>query len=231
MKKEGLKIENIPAILWGEKSNKVYIYVHGKLSSKEEALSFAKKAIRKGYQVLSFDLPEHGERTEENYPCTAWNGVHDLGIIEKYVRQGWSDIYLYGSSLGVYFSLLAYKDFPIRKSLFLSPILDMKRLIQNMMKGFNISEQKLREKKEIPTPMGEMLDWDYYCFAKENPINKWNVPTAILYGSDDNLTEHEVVESFSKQFSCHLTVLEDSKHWFHTERQLAFLDKWLDEHI
>ena len=88
MKKEGLKIENIPAILWGEKSNKVYIYVHGKLSSKEEALSFAEKAIRKGYQVLSFDLPEHGERTKENYPCTAWNGVHDLGIIESYVRQG-----------------------------------------------------------------------------------------------------------------------------------------------
>jgi len=92
MKKEVLKIENIPAILWGEKSNKVYIYVHGKLSSKEEALGFAEKAIRKGYQVLSFDLPEHGERTKENYPCTAWNGVHDLGIIESYVRQGWSDI-------------------------------------------------------------------------------------------------------------------------------------------
>ena len=231
MKKEGLKIENIPAILWGKKSNKVYIYVHGKLSSKEEALSFAEKAIRKGYQVLSFDLPEHGERTKENYPCTAWNGVHDLGIIERYVRQGWSDIYLYGSSLGVYFSLLAYKDSPIRKSLFLSPILDMKHLIKNMMKWFNVSEQMLRAKKEIPTPMGETLDWDYYCFVKENPINKWSVPTAILYGSDDNLTEREVVESFSKQFNCNLTVLEDSKHWFHTERQLTFLDKWLDEQI
>jgi len=231
MKKEGLKIENIPAILWGEKSNKVYIYVHGKLSSKEEALDFAGKAIRKGYQVLSFDLPEHGECTKENYPCTAWNGVHDLGIIESYVRQGWSNIYLYGSSLGVYFSLLAYKDSPIRKSLFLSPILDMKHLIKNMMKWFNVSEQMLRAKKEIPTPMGETLDWDYYCFVKENPINKWSVPTAILYGSDDNLTEREVVESFSKQFYCNLTVLEDSEHWFHTERQLAFLDKWLDEHI
>jgi len=231
MKKEGLKIENIPAILWGEKSNKVYIYVHGKLSSKEEALGFAEKALRKGYQVLSFDLPEHGERTKENYPCTAWNGVHDLGIIESYVRQGWSDIYLYGSSLGVYFSLLAYKDSPIRKSLFLSPILDMKHLIKNMMKWFNVSEQMLRAKKEIPTPMGETLDWDYYCFVKENPINKWSVPTAILYGSDDNLTEREVVESFSKQFNCNLTVLEDGEHWFHTEQQLTFLDKWLDEHI
>jgi len=231
MKNEALRIENIPAILWGEKSNSVYIYVHGKMSSKDEAQGFAEKAIQKGYQVLSFDLPEHGERTNENYPCMVWNGVYDLGIIEKYVRQVWRDICLYGSSLGAYFSLLAYKDLPLRKSLFLSPVLDMERLIQNMMIWFDVSEQMLKEKKEIPTPMGETLYWDYYCFVKENPIDKWNVPTAILYGSEDNLTEREVAESFSMRFNCDLTVLEGSEHWFHTEKQLAFLNKWLDEHI
>ena len=231
MKNEALRIENIPAILWGEKSNSVYIYVHGKMSSKDEAQGFAEKAIQKGYQVLSFDLPEHGERTNENYPCMVWNGVYDLGIIEKYVRQVWRDICLYGSSLGAYFSLLAYKDLPLRKSLFLSPVLDMERLIQNMMIWFDVSEQMLKEKKEIPTPMGETLYWDYYCFVKENPIDKWNVPTSILYGSEDNLTEREVAESFSMRFNCDLTVLEGSEHWFHTEKQLAFLNKWLDEHI
>lgn len=231
MKNEALRIENIPAILWGEKSNSVYIYVHGKMSSKDGAQGFAEKAVQKGYQVLSFDLPEHGERTNENYPCMVWNGVHDLGIIEKYVRQVWQDICLCGSSLGAYFSLLAYKDLPLRKSLFLSPVLDMERLIQNMMIWFDVSEQMLKEKKEIPTPMGETLYWDYYCFVKENPIDKWNVPTAILYGSEDNLTEREVAESFSMRFNCDLTVLEGSEHWFHTEKQLAFLNKWLDEHI
>jgi len=231
MKNEALRIENIPAILWGEKSNSVYIYVHGKMSSKDEAQGFAEKAIQKGYQVLSFDLPEHGERTNENYPCMVWNGVYDLGIIEKYVRQVWRDICLYGSSLGAYFSLLAYKDLPLRKSLFLSPVLDMERLIQNMMIWFDVNEQMLKEKKEIPTPMGETFYWDYYCFVKENPIDKWNVPTSILYGSEDNLTEREVAESFSMRFNCDLTVLEGSEHWFHTEKQLAFLNKWLDEHI
>jgi len=231
MKNEALRIENIPAILWGEKSNSVYIYVHGKMSSKDGAQGFAEKAVQKGYQVLSFDLPEHGERTNENYPCMVWNGVYDLGIIEKYVRQVWRDICLYGSSLGAYFSLLAYKDLPLRKSLFLSPVLDMERLIQNMMIWFDVNEQMLKEKKEIPTPMGETFYWDYYCFVKENPIDKWNVPTSILYGSEDNLTEREVAESFSMRFNCDLTVLEGSEHWFHTEKQLAFLNKWLDEHI
>ena len=67
MKKEIIKIEKIPAILWGEKSSNIYIYVHGKQSCKEEAQSFAEIAQRKGFQVLSFDLPEHGERIKEPF--------------------------------------------------------------------------------------------------------------------------------------------------------------------
>jgi len=69
LKKEVLNIEGIPAILWGEKSNNIYIYAHGKMSSKNDAQGFAKKAEAKDFQVLSFDLPEHGERKDENYPC------------------------------------------------------------------------------------------------------------------------------------------------------------------
>ena len=55
------------------------------MSQKEEAEGFAEIAIRKGYQVLSFDLPEHGERKNKNYRCTAQNGVLDLQIISKFV--------------------------------------------------------------------------------------------------------------------------------------------------
>jgi len=231
MKKEKLRIENIPAILWGEKSVSIYIYVHGKLSSKEDAQAFAEKAISKGYQILSFDLPEHGDRKNENYSCMVWNGVHDLEVIARYVRQNWNDTCLYGNSLGAFFSLLAYKDLPLRKCLFVSPLLNMERLIQNMMKYISINEQILKEKREISTPMGETLYWDYYCYVRENPIDKWNVPTAILYGSEDNLTEREIVESFTKRFSCDLTVLEGGEHWFHSKQQLTILDKWLDKHI
>jgi len=231
MKKEIIQIENIPTILWGGESDSIYIYVHGKHSCKEEAQGFAEIAERKGFQVLSFDLPEHGGRINENYPCMVWNGVHDLDIIGNHVQQNWSDICLYGNSLGAYFSLLAYKDFPLRKCLFLSPILDMERLIQNMMKWSNISEQELKEKQEITTPMGETIYWDYYCYVKDNPIAKWNVPTSILYGSEDNLTERGIVERFTEHFNCDLTVLEGSEHWFNSERQMAFLEKWLHKHL
>jgi pimeloyl-ACP methyl ester carboxylesterase len=67
--------------------------------------------------------------------------------------------------------------------------------------------------------------------VRENLIDTWNVPTSILYGSEDNLTEREVAESFSRRFNCSLTVLEGGEHWFHTEYQLNFFDKWLDEHL
>jgi len=231
MKQEILKIENIPTILWGEKSDSIYISVHGKMSRKEEAHGFAEKATAKGYQVISFDLPEHGDRIGENYPCTVWNGVNDLGIIGRYAHRNWSEICLYACSLGAYFSLLAYKDFPFRKCLFLSPILDMERLIRNMMNLSGIGEQELKEKREITVPIGETLNWDYYCYVRENSIKKWNAPTAILYGSEDNLTEREVVYNFCKRFNCGLTVLDGGEHWFHTERQLVFLDEWLDKCI
>lgn len=170
-------------------------------------------------------MPEHGERTNENYPCVVWNGDHDLNIIGAYVQHGWNDVYLYGSSLGAYFSLLAYKDMPLKKCLFLSPILDMERLIQNMMKWFNVSEEVLKEKQEIQTPIGEKLN--YFCYVKNYPIDRWHVSTTILYGSEDNLTEREIVEDFAKRFSCVLTVLDGGEHRFHTEWQLTLLDKWL----
>lgn len=231
MKEEALKIKGIPAVLWGEESESIYICVHGKMSKKEEARDFAVKAASKGCQVLSFDLPEHGERINDDYPCMVWNAVNDLDVIGQYTQQNWSDICLYGSSLGAYFSLLAYKDVPIRKALFLSPILDMERLIQNIMKWSSISEQELRERQKISTPMGETLYWDYYCYVRENPIEKWNAPTAILYGSEDNLTERSVVDDFTKRFNCDLTILEGSEHWFHTEKQLVFLDEWFNKNI
>ncbi len=41
-----------PALLIGEKSEKVFLFVHGLHGRKEEALAFAEIAAPKGYQVL-----------------------------------------------------------------------------------------------------------------------------------------------------------------------------------
>lgn len=212
--KEEIKIEGIPAIIWGEPSNTVYIYVHGKMGSKENADGFANIAVSKGYQVVSFDLPEHGERRDEDYPIMVWNGVRDLQIISEYVIKRWNKISLFACSLGAYFSLLAYKDLDIDKALLQCPVLDMNKLIRNMMKWFDVKEEDLKSKKNINTPIGETLNWDYWIYTKENPVSKWIPETYILYPSKDTLTEREVVDEFVKKHNVNLQVMDGAEHYF-----------------
>lgn len=231
MLKRSIRINSIPAIVWGEPSSKAYIFVHGKLSQKEEAERFAAIACGRGYQVLSFDLPEHGERKADTCKCTVQNGVHDLQEIGEYAAAQWEKLSLFGCSLGAYFSLMAYGDMRFDKALFLSPILDMERLIRNMMAWCNVSEAALEEKQEIPTPFGETLSWPYFEYVKEHPVRRWENRTSILYGTKDNLTERCVVEEFARRFQCDLELLENGEHYFHTKEQLEALDRWLRKNI
>jgi len=229
--KRTLSIESIPAIVWGPPKDDGYLFVHGRMSRKEDAEGFAKIAAGKGYQVISFDLPEHGERKGEAYRCTVQNAVHDLQTISDFAISKWGTLSLFGSSLGAYFSLVAYRELKFNKCLFQSPILDMENLIQSMMKSANVTEEMLRERREIPTPMGETLSWPYYEFVRENPIVKWNNPTCILYGSKDALTPRNVVDTFVANFHCNLAVLQNGEHYFHTEEQSMAVEKWLNLNI
>ena len=62
MKTESIQFNQIPAIMYGEPSNKVFLFVHGQHGCKEEAAAFAKIAVPFGYQVCGIDLPKHGGR-------------------------------------------------------------------------------------------------------------------------------------------------------------------------
>ncbi|MCM3291379.1 alpha/beta hydrolase [Paenibacillus sp. MER 180] len=233
MIKNNLKIENIPAILWGDKSDKLFVVVHGNMSNKadDSIIVFAEEATAAGYQVLSFDLPQHGDRKDEPYLCNVQNCVQDLNTIMTYAKSLSNHISLFACSMGAYFSLLAYSHEPLKQCLFLSPVVNMERIINNMMTWFNVSESRLKIEKEIATPIGQTLYWDYYCYVKEHPIVAWNIPTSILYGSEDNVCEFDVVSEFNKRFNCNLQVMENGEHYFHTEEQLQVFRQWLKKHI
>lgn len=230
MKTLKINIGRIPAVIWGEKSDKVYIFVHGKMSCKESAGLFAKIAEEKGYQTISFDLPAHGERQGEKRKCDIWNGKEDLKEVGDYVFSKWERISLFGSSLGAFFSLHAYRDRKFENCLFQSPILDMEYLIHQMFIWFDVSEPILEEKREIETPV-DILSWDYYTFVKENPIVKWNVPTHILYGLKDNLQSLKVIEDFTKKFCSVITVSENSEHPFMDESDAPVVENWMRANI
>ncbi|WP_099204756.1 alpha/beta hydrolase [Scatolibacter rhodanostii] len=230
MKKEKTCLEYIPAIIWGEKSDKVYIFVHGKMSNKESAEAFAEIAASRGYQTISFDLPEHGERTDRNYKCNVMNGVTDLAKIGNYVFEKWQTVSLFGCSLGACFSLYTYQNRRFENCLFQSPIVNMEYLIQQMFIWFGITEEQLKVAGEIETPV-DTMSWLYYQYIKENPIYQWTAPTHVLYGAKDNLQSREVIDEFAGQFGCKVTVAENSEHAFMNHGDEAIVKSWIEKSL
>lgn len=230
MKQERLNIQGIPALVWGEESEEVYLCVHGKMSSKESAEALASIAREKGCQTISFDLPQHGERRDEPGRCDIWNGVKDLTIVAEYAFSRWKRVNLYACSLGAFFCLHAYPNHPFRKCLFQSPILDMDYLIRQMMLWFGVSEQRLEEEQEVDTPI-DVLSWKYRQYVLEHPIARWDIPTCILYAGKDDLQSREVVDAFAEKFGCRLTVSPNSLHPFMEEGDFPIVEQWLRDNL
>ena len=220
---------HIPAVLYGDSSEKLFLYIHGKMGCKEEAAHLAEIVYPMGYQVLSVDLPGHGERTGEMERFVPWEVVPELQAVYANTQKRWKKINLYANSIGAYFSLLALRDAKLEKSLFVSPVLDMEKLIRDMMGWAGVTQEQLQQAGEIPTAFGEALSWKYLTYAAEKRITKWDIPTAILYAGHDHLTARKTVDDFARQFGCTVTVMEYGEHWFHTEEQLAVLDAWLQK--
>lgn len=234
MKKERIKINKIPSVIWGEKSQKVFIAIHGNMSNKEDEIIkiLADEVVKKGYQVISFDLPEHGERkTDTKYLCKVQNCVNDLKQIMEYAKTNYTEINVWACSMGAYFSLLAYIGEKISKCIFLSPVVNMRIIIENMMLWNNTTENELKEKQEIKTNFGQTLYWDYYVYVKENPITNWDTKTYILYGNKDNMQDENIIKKFSNNFNCELTILKNGEHYFHTKEQLDYYRKWLSSKL
>lgn len=180
MKTQQLQIEGIPAIIWGTESDRLFIAVHGDMTNKfgPTIAIMAEVAVAKGYQVLNFDLPEHGDRKYESRLCNSQNTIGDLQKIMKYARTIADKISLFGCSVGAYFSMMSYQDEDIRQSIFLSPVVDMQRIIENMMQWFDVNGERLRWERAIETP-AKTLYWDYYQYVCDHPV-QWEKPTAIL---------------------------------------------------
>ncbi len=231
MVKEHIKIGQIPAVIWGESSARVILAVHGDQSNKEDQVIdvLAQEATKRGYQVLSFDLPEHGDRKQEATPCHVKVCVKELTDVMAYARGRFSQISLFGCSMGAYFSLLAYKNETLDQTLLLSPVVDMKRIIENLMIYAQVTPEQLEREKEIVTPF-KTLYWDYYQYVVEHPV-VWDKKTALLYGAKDFLCEYDYVKGFADRANADMTVFDEGEHFFHTEEQIAFYREWLTKHI
>ncbi len=192
----------------------IMIYVHGKGGSAAEAEHY--KALFPEAEVLGFDYRAQ----------TPWEAKAEFPQFFEKQRKQCDRLTLAANSVGAFFSMSSLDETLIDRAYFISPVVDMKNLIENIMLWTGVSERELAEKQEIPTQFGETLSWAYLTYVREHPV-LWQVPTRILYGAHDNLTSLDTIWAFAEKTGAELTVMPDGEHWFHTERQMQFLDQWI----
>ena len=190
------------------------LYIHGKGGSAAESEHY--RLLFPGCAVIGLDYQT----------CSPWETGTEIFAAVTKLKEQYESITLIANSIGAYFSMHAGIDSMIRKAYFISPIVDMERLILDMMGWANVTEEQLKAAGVIATAFGEDLSWDYLRYVREHPI-RWTAPTEILYGSRDNLTAYETISAFADSHNARLTVMEGGEHWFHTAQQMRFLDDWI----
>jgi len=192
----------------------IVVYIHGKGGNINEAKHY--RQLFPSYDVIGIDY-------KSSVPWEAREEIHNaiLDLKEKYEK-----IILIANSIGTFFTMNADIEKYLSHAYFISPIVDMEKLIVDMMNWTGISESYLKDKGIVHTDFGEDLSWEYLCYVRKHPI-KWSVLTDVLYGSKDNLTSIETITAFVKTHQASLTIMEDGEHWFHTEEQMQFLDQWI----
>ncbi len=193
------------------------LYIHGKGGSAAESKHY--KPLFPDCEVLGLDYQTF----------TPWETGAEIREAAEKLKAKHDSIILIANSIGAFFSMNAGIDKLINKAYFISPIVDMEKLIVDMMLWANVTQAELKAKSVIRTIFGEDLSWDYLCYVRDHPIS-WDVPTQILYGENDNLTSYETIRAFTERHNAILTVMEGGEHWFHTEKQMQFLDDWIRKH-
>ncbi|MHC5248068.1 alpha/beta hydrolase [Enterococcus sp. LJL90] len=226
-----IKLQQLSTLLYGRPADKVVLYLHGQAGNKEEAAIAAEIFAAKGWQTFAIDLPKHGQRKDEATELLPWEVVPELNMVADYLSEKWQQVALYANSISAWFSLMAFSEKIFTQAFFVSPVLDMKQLIYQMMTWAQVTADELQEKKEIQTDFGQTLSWQYLQYAKEQPVSNWPTPTKILYGEKDHLTPLATVQTFVEHNNSQLTIMPAAEHWFHTPDQMAFLKDWLSKSI
>lgn len=196
---------------------KAIIYIHGKGGNAAEEAHY--RPLFSGCDVIGFDYASQ----------TPWEAREEFPQFFDAISRNHSPVEIIANSIGAFFAMNALSCKNIEKAYFISPIVNMEKLICNMMRWANVTEAELRSKKEIQTDFGETLSWEYLCYVRAHPA-VWTVPTHILYGEKDNLTSSETISAFANQVGATFTVMKGGEHWFHTDAQMEFLDNWLKQY-
>lgn len=190
------------------------IYIHGRGGGAEESAHY--EPLFERHKVIGLGYSSEDPRLNRR----------EIYLSVNSAKEKYGGIILIANSIGAFFAMNAGIDRMIDRAYFISPVVDMEKLITDMMARAGISEEELEQKQIIKTSSGEELSQKYLRYVRSRPVS-WSAPTEILYGERDFLTPLRTVAAFAKAHNAGLTVMKDGEHWFHTDEQMKFLDKWI----
>ena len=195
---------------------KTAVYVHGRGGTAAEAAHY--RTLLPAYRVIGFDYSA----------ATPMAAAKEFPAFFTSLCKKTGPVALVANSIGAYFAMQTLNAETVERAFLISPVTDMEKMILGMMAAAGVTEEALRLRGEIRTDLGETLSWEYLSYVRAHPL-RWRVPSAILYGENDALTDRATMEAFAKKTGASLTVMPGGEHWFHTEEQMRFLDRWMTE--
>lgn len=121
------------------------LYIHGKGGSAAESEHYTK--LFPEYEVLGLDYKTF----------SPWETGKEITEAVKALKSKYESIILIANSIGAFFSMNGEIENLIQKAYFISPIVDMEKLICDMMIWANVAEEELKKRKIISTDFGEDL--------------------------------------------------------------------------
>ena len=208
------KIDNI------KKKDKIVVYIHGLHGTKLEADNYL--FLNNEFDVVDLDYKDGNP----------WE-VGDI-IRQKFINliRPYKEVIIIANSIGAFYAYTYLYDLKkVSKAFFISPIADMYQIIFNIMMDNSITESELENKKVITCSDGTVLSYEYFQFV-QNFADCWDVPTEILYGSQDELVYIENITDFlSEHPNSRLTIKKGSEHYFHTPEEKEFIKDWILKNI
>lgn len=193
---------------------KAVIYIHGKRGNAAESAHF--EPLFPDCDVIGFDYKAE----------LPWDSKAELTQYFDEICNKYDSVSVIGNSIGCFYAMNAGIDSKVDTAYFISPVGSMEKFILGLMAGSNVTEDELREKQEITAANGMVLSWKYLSYVRENPMT-WNGPAHILYGEFDNLTDIATVTALAEKIGADLEVMKGGEHWFHTDEQMEYIDKWI----
>lgn len=117
---------------------RLIIYIHGKGGTAEEVIHY--QHLFEGSDVIGFDYQSKNP----------WEAQIEFPHFYDMHSKGYDTVILVANSIGAFFSMSALAEKKISQALFISPIVDMEKLITDMMLWSNVTEEELQSKKRFP---------------------------------------------------------------------------------